>query len=75
MPSSSQRSPNACGSCVPSKTNTTPLNAKVMTRHTLLETTFMRDVRGLMGVGASDIVMPQATTRMTPLTPSASPIR
>ena len=75
MPSSAHNPPNDCGSCVPSMTNTTPFKANVMTCQTLVETMFMRAVEGFKSCGTSDIVIPQATTRITPLTPICSPKR
>ena len=65
----------AVGSCVPSSTNTMPFNANTATRHTLVDTMFSREIDGPKLRFANDMVMPHATTLMTPLTCMCSPTR
>ena len=62
---------NASGSCVPSSTNTTPLSVNDSTRHTLVETMFMREMDGPMMRGEMTFTRPAATTARMPLVCSA----
>ena len=58
----------AWGSCVPRSTNTRPFSPKEKTRHTLVETMFIRETDGRLARGEMTFTKPPATTAMMPLT-------